>query len=398
MDGYPLLARAILWKLLFLAASFRAYWASASPLQFFYVDESASTKVSLKSNPRNHDFGHHLGNVDGACEVTAWTGTDPDGISGYPSATLVRCDTDSGSSWNADGMVNSAGHLRFYLWYGSMSVRDQDGNEHSSDIVGASMWFAAGTAIHVKITGAFYVVGSPLALVRAPPSLNTSSFHGLRSRFYDVKHGELVHDPHINNGTGHIAKDILFSSLSDVDPPNIIVLNCAPSLNKTSSVYSHSHPQGALYIPFSGKICFSTDKKRCIRSGQLRWTSANLYYPETFEADPYDAFGELNKAHDQIVKLVWAANITDSKQHGQCNHSVVLSVTNFDAKNHAGQPNFVSVPDKVSPSSTRPDMWGYWPSLVVRSTVVRSTTSCVTSGQGRDAHAHGHAVHLNLTA
>ena len=376
-------AYAITWKLLFLTASICAYRASGSPLQFFYVDDSASMKVSLTSNPRKHHLGH-LGRVDGSCEVTAWTGTDPDGMSGYPSATLVRCDTDSKSSWSADGMVNTAGHLRFYLWYGFMSVRDQDGNEQESDIVGTSMWFAGGTAIHVKVTGAFYVVGSPLALARVPPSLNTSSYNGLRSRYYNMLLGPLVHDPHINNGTGHVAKDILFPSLSGVDPPNIIVLNCAPSLNKKSYVYSHSHPQGAVYIPFSGKICFTTDKKRCISSGQMRWTSANLYYPESFEVDPNDAFGELNKAREQIIDLAWVANITDSKRLGQCNHSVVFAVTNFDPADHSGQPNFVSVPDNVRPSANPPTRWGYWSSLVVRSTVVRTTTSCLSPEQDSD--------------
>lgn len=76
-----------------------------------------------------------------------------------------------------------------------------------------------------------------MVLVRAPPSLTTSSYAGLRSRFYDVQGDEIGHDPHINNGTGHVTKDIKFNSLTGVDPPNIVVLNCTPSVAPAKQSY-----------------------------------------------------------------------------------------------------------------------------------------------------------------
>ena len=347
---------------------------SDSPLQYFYADATASARVSLTSESRMD----HLGLVQGLCNATMWKGRDPEGMSGHPSGALVRC--EPGSFWNADGMVNEDGHLRFYLWYGSMTVRLEDGSVRASRAPGSSFWVSGGTSIHATFSGAFYVVGSSLRLARVPPSVCTSSYFGLRSRFYDVESVTSVHDVHINNGTGHIAKDILFSSLTNLNPPNIIVLNCAPSLapQNDSFVFFHSHPQGAMYIPFSGKICFETYADECIKAGEMRWTSPNLYYRETFHADSNDAFDIPNEAHRDLVPLIRASNITEngSIAPNACDKAVVFAVTNFDPGDRAGQPNFVDAPHNARLDPTR-RTWGYWKSLLVSSTVKNTAVSFV---------------------
>ena len=373
-----------------LTALLCIYSVSASPLQFFYVSDTASTQVALTNDPFMNDF-KHLGRVDGSCDVTTWAGTDPDGMSGYPSATLVRC--NPGSSWSADGMVNAAGHLRFYLWYGSMTVQRQDGSTSTSKVPGSSFWVSGGTAVHAAFTGAFYVLGAPLVLVRAPPSLSTSSYAGLRSRYYDVEGAAIGHDPHINNGTGHVAKDIKFNSLTGVDPPNIVVLNCAPSVapKKQSYVYYHSHPQGAVYVPFTGEICFSTDKTRCIKAGQMRWTSPNLFYPESFKPQPDDAFGKPNQAASQLVPFLRAAKITGGSP-SECDRAVVFAVTNFDPQKTEGQPNFVDLPANAH-SPNKSIKWGYWQSLTVRSTVYSSVTASVSVHPNADIDVNEQGRH-----
>lgn len=60
------------------------HWVSASPLKIFYVRDTASMQVALTNDPSTNDF-KRLGRVDGSCTVTTWAGTDPDGMSGYPT-------------------------------------------------------------------------------------------------------------------------------------------------------------------------------------------------------------------------------------------------------------------------------------------------------------------------
>jgi hypothetical protein len=59
-------------------------------------------------------------------------------------------------------------------------------------------------------------------------------------------------------------------------------MNCAPTAAE-SFVWFHFHPAGSVYIPFAGRVCFTTGTKDCVSPGEARWTSPNLYYFETFD-------------------------------------------------------------------------------------------------------------------
>ena len=103
-----------------------------------------------------------------------------------------------------------------------------------------------------------------------------------------------VHDSHINNGTAN-ANNLVWLTKTRVDPSSILVVNCEAQ----SWVDYHIHTGGALYLSFSGSICFHTDEVRCIHSGEARWTSPNLFYYESFENDAEVFYNIL--AEDAII-------------------------------------------------------------------------------------------------
>ena len=154
-----------------------------------------------------------------------------------------------------------------------------------------------------------------------------------------------------------------------VEPPSIAVLNCAPEGLEvplygknspfTSFVWYHAHPQGAVYLPYSGSICFQTDSLACIEPGEPRWTSANLYYIEFFK--------KIKQKNEAASRLVSLAGMTD------CEYPITFGVTNFDPDDSAGQPNFVDVPENAK----GPNPWGTFPTLTVRNTVVQSAVTIV---------------------
>ena len=125
-----------------------------------------------------------------------------------------------------------------------------------------------------------------------------------------------VHDPHQRDGQeGSNCMDMVWSSLTRVDPPAVTVLAC----NKSGSyVLDHFHPWGATYIPLAGIACFNTPYQRCIGPGAARWTSPLLRYNESFSVptDPTSA---------GAAKLIAAAGFGES-----CPHPVIMPVTNFD--------------------------------------------------------------------
>jgi len=305
------------------------------------------------------------------CKVSRWTGMDAGGMAGYPWCTTIEC--EDGEEYK-DAGISLHGHVRFYLRSGSMTV-----NNYTIDIIGGAYWIDAGARAEVSIRGSVYILGAAFALVDLPATVFTSSYKANSSRAYDVRdaianggngtNGASVgHDPHICNGTTN-AKDITWSKYSVVDPPSIAVLNCAPDgtevplygkSNFTSYVWFHSHPQGAVYLPYSGEICFQTDSLDCIQPGYPRWTSANLYYIEFFRK-----IREENTQADELVKLAGMEG---------CEYPVTFGVTNFDPDDDAGKPNFDDVPENVRPS---PNMWGTFPSLTVRNTVVQSAITVV---------------------
>ena len=207
------------------------------------------------------------------------------------------------------------GHLKFVSWYGELEV-----NSRRLSTAGDAFWLVGGADVSVRAKGAvgFYVIGSEFRLVRGASSAITSSYNASRGRLYGMldairgEGGKLVHDEHIGNGTTNAA-DIIFSAgESCVEPPHIVVLNCAPT--SESYVWYHSHPQGALYVnatsirtslfnsassdpltdpltaspsrrrqvPLAGRLCFlAGDGKRCVEPGFPRWTSPNLFCPSS---------------------------------------------------------------------------------------------------------------------
>lgn len=95
-------------------------------------------------------------------------------------------------------------------------------------------------------------------------------------------------------------------------------MNCAPK--EWSFVYYHTHPFGAVYFPYSGRICFWTDSKLCVGLGEARWVSPNLFYYETFEK-----IEEENLNANRIVDLAFTKENATA-----CTYPVVFAVTNFD--------------------------------------------------------------------
>ena len=329
------------------------------PLQHFYTAETASAKY-----------------VDrGGCNVTAWTGTDSNGVLGYPSVTKIQC--PPAATFAASG-VQLAGHLRVFLWYGTANV-----NGALLNMTGSALWVAAGATISVAIAPggsgldddgtAIYVLGAPFDLMSRAPARMTSSFGAPAFRAYivqdalsGVRGANNVHDPHIGNGTTN-ARDLIFSAgATSVDPPNIAVLNCAPSANE-SYVWFHSHAQGAVYLPFSGRLCFATDENRCCEPGFPRWVSPSLYYYETFTNLPTTRRGSAS-----AKRLITAAGMTN------CPSPITFGVTNFDPDHSVGQPNFKDLPAKTRPCGSHagcpfPARWGYFDALAVRTTTFFST-------------------------
>jgi hypothetical protein len=255
------------------------------------------------------------------CTLTQWKGMDVGGMAGFPWMSTVEC--EEGAEYHAAG-VNLHGHLRIYLYQGAMEV-----NNHTIDIIGGAYWVDAGRRLEVTIRGSAYIVGAHFSLAEVPEAFFSSSYNASSERAYDVRDAlahdgngtngaAIQHDPHICNGTTN-AKDITWSKHSVVDPPSIAVLNCAPEGQDVpiygtgsgfnSYVWYHTHPQGAVYLPYSGGclpsfkfefksesgvslflrfvwaggICFQTDSLACIEPGTARWTSPNLFYIEFFK-------------------------------------------------------------------------------------------------------------------
>jgi len=293
------------------------------------------------------------------------------GMAGYPWISTIEC--EQGAEYTASG-VNLHGHLRFYLYKGNMEV-----NNRTIDLIGGAYWVDAGRRLEVKIRGSAYVVGAHFLLSEVDEAMFTSSYNAASERAYDVRDAlanggngtdgaGIHHDPHICNGTTN-AKDITWSKHSVVEPPSIAVLNCAPEGTEVplygkhspfnSYVWYHAHPQGAVYLPYSGAICFQTESLACIEPGTPRWTSANLYYIEFFKK----VNTTVNHQADELVRLAGM---------GDCPSPITFGVTNFDPDDAAGVPNFDDVPANFN------HKFGTWPTMTVRNTILQSAVTVVS--------------------
>eukprot|EP01060_Flectonema_neradi_P007315 TRINITY_DN15083_c0_g1_i1.p1 TRINITY_DN15083_c0_g1~~TRINITY_DN15083_c0_g1_i1.p1 ORF type:complete len:352 (+),score=77.73 TRINITY_DN15083_c0_g1_i1:58-1056(+) len=282
------------------------------PKQYFFTSEN-----TVKSG------------VEQGCQVNRWNGVDPMGSVGIPWLTTIDC--PEGATHKSSGHT-TAGAIQIYLGNGSMTV-----NNRNLAITGSSAWIQAGADATVEISGFAYAVGAEYNLQAGKPIYFTNAY-GIAPviRYYDVqdaidnKNATILHDIHINNGSDdNNCKDISWkASTEHTDPSSITVINC---YNGKSFVSDHYHPMGALYIPYSGSICFLVDgKDRCITKGFPRWTSPILRYSESFTP-------ETTSPSSGVADLVTRTGPWKET----CNHPVVFSVTHFDLwSDSAGVPQF----------------------------------------------------------
>jgi len=362
---------------------FAISWASRLFIQ-------AAGKQSLKQPPAQYlyDAASATSTVQhGGCTVTSWDELymDSDGMSGPPWVSFVNC--SAGASYVTSG-VATHGDFQVWVHYGQISL---DGSVRSR--MGESFWIASGARVSLNITGSAYVAGARFELdSSAEEAIFTASFMGPKHRHYSLmeaalfqKNSSLQHDPHICNGSSP-SMDFVFGSHTLVDPASVVVMNCAPaSTPQENFVWSHFHPSGALYMPFSGEICFATTKVRCVGPGTARWTSANLQY--------YEYFRKINTTSPGADAVRDLARVPREK----CQYPNVFAVTNFDGPAaEPGVPNFgdwpVSAHGSLSAVGIGP--WGIFPTMTLQATkvIVKSSSVLLDDKLGSDEE-EDHSTH-----
>lgn len=314
------------------------------------------------------------------CVVTSWDGMDSDGMSGPPWVSYINC--TAGASYKVRG-VNVHGDFQIWVHDGRVALNGQVLSQ-----MGESFWVALGATADLEVKGTAYVAGSKFELDTSEDGIVfTSSYVGPKFRNYsyvDAKanrsNSKLVADIHICNGSSP-SMDFVFGSHTQVDPPSVSVLNCAPASNPEGNfVWSHFHPYGALYLPFSGEICFATNDVVCAGPGTARWTSANLQYYEFFRK-----INVTNKAADTVRDI---AGVPPSK----CQYPNLFAVTNFDGYSiPTGVPNFddwpVNAHGSQAAAGPKNAPWGVFPKMIVQSTkVVVKASSTVVLQHEEDAN------------
>lgn len=320
--------------------------------------------------------------------MTSWDGTDSDGMSGPPWVSYINC--SEGASYKVRG---AAVHGDFQIWVHNGKVAL---NGQLLSHMGESFWVALGASADLEVEGTAYVAGAKFELDTSKSTVFTSSYAGPTFRNYslaDAKanrgQSKLQADPHICNGSSP-SMDFVFGSRTHVDPPSVAVLNCAPSSNPEENfVWSHFHPYGALYLPMSGEICFSTDKVVCASPGTARWTSANLQYYEYFRK-----INVTNKAADTVRDI---AGVSPSK----CQYPNVFAVTNFDGFTlPTGVPNFddwpVNAHGRKAAAGPKNAPWGVFPKMTVQATKVVVKASAVVMEDDEDVSSPGSTSPVNL--
>eukprot|EP00756_Hemistasia_phaeocysticola_P015340 Hpha_TRINITY_DN15406_c0_g2::TRINITY_DN15406_c0_g2_i3::g.172895::m.172895 len=294
------------------------------------------------SVPRQYFYtkDHGVGTQEQGCSVMRWEGMDVLGSAGYPAVATVRC--PHGATHKATG-VAAVGPLHIYLGDGRLTV-----NNKTLSLVGSSYWINAGARAEVEISGFAYIVGAPYELAPGREAYFSRAYgEAPVTRAYDVSdairgvnNATILHDIHINNGsTDNNCKDIAWrASTPHTDPAAVTVVNCAEGI---STVAEHYHPMGALYIPYSGEICFNVSSAsnlrsvKCIDPGFPRWTSPMLRYAETFTND---GTGSTPGGVAELVANTGPWSPT-------CPFPTVFSVTHFDVwGGSAGVPNFEDDP------------------------------------------------------
>lgn len=324
----------MLFAILFSACVNLARGLRSAPPEYFYIDQTASDMFEK----------------DG-CTVTEWKGVDPAALVGHPSMRAIDC--PEGETFKDQGIVGTQ-HLRWYVRSGELHI-----NEHKLSDPGDSYWAIQGAFVSFNLTGFSWIVGGDYVLTNKEYTFS-SHFLGTKTRAYLVNDAILRKNPYakmdadirVNNGSlngeWNHALDLHWTSISGIDPPNVMVMSCTPG---TPYVWYHTHPNGAVYIPFTGKVCFHTNKKRCIVPGEARWTSPMLYYYETLAYIKTE-----NKAAKKVAK---AAGL-------DCDYPILFTATNFDSASISEQPNFEQIP----PNAKEHPWWGYFERVTVRHTTV----------------------------
>jgi len=309
------------------------------PLEYFYTADTVTSSYSL----------------GGGCMLDGWEGVDAEGLTGHPWVTHIKCE-DGGYKL---GGVNYGGPVQIWVERGSLLVGEQE-----LDMIGSSAWLNTGAEVSLEVReqSSVWVVGAELHMREGAPPHFVNFGNGITPpavRHYhalDFLAGlaENVQDTHINNGTAD-ARNLVWLSKTRVDPSSILVMNCMAD----SWVDYHIHAGGALYLSFSGNICFHTDKKRCITEGEARWTSPNLFY--------YETFSSLDEPNPGSLELSTIMGM-------DCESPILFAVTNFDPSSPMGVPIFIDQPC-VMPDG--PDnRWGYCDKVVTWTT--RYTPKIVT--------------------
>ena len=105
------------------------------------------------------DKAIHRETING-CTLTQWGGMDMGGMAGYPWMSTITCEDNKSFT---DAGINMHGHLRFYLYRGSMEV-----NNRTVDVIGGAYWVDMGKRVNLKVSGSVYIVGAHFKLIDMP--------------------------------------------------------------------------------------------------------------------------------------------------------------------------------------------------------------------------------------
>jgi hypothetical protein len=86
--------------------------------------------------------------LENGCIYTSWEGTDPEGITGYPSLSTINCPEET----EFDENLYTEDNVRFFLRSGSAKVNNIT-LEHISD----AYWVAEGIETTLKMTGPSFI-------------------------------------------------------------------------------------------------------------------------------------------------------------------------------------------------------------------------------------------------
>jgi hypothetical protein len=251
------------------------------------------------------------------CAVRSWKGRDPYGVVDRPWLAFVSCDQDS--SFTQAG-VNQHGSVKFVLVEGWLTV-----GGITISTMGEAVWLQMGVETRVEISGSCYIVGAKFELVISKSAQIMSTYMAPTIRGYFVEDAFVTHNPGLNNGTAE-ANSVEWGSNTTVDPAHVTIVAC-----EDVGLAFHVHPQGVVYLPLSGLLCFETEtSEQCAPVGEARWNSPLLWYRESFYMS-----SNASAAAQNLAKLSGL----------DCSTPIALSVTNFDSFNRAASPSFTDEPD-----------------------------------------------------